>query len=72
MITMSQRFESKSRNLSKKFYLSFRTFQGMDVVRKIESTKTNARDKTEQDVIIANTWVEENIDLISVTKDDAK
>jgi peptidyl-prolyl cis-trans isomerase B (cyclophilin B) len=44
----------------------------MDVVRKIESTKTNARDKPEQDVVIANTRVEENIDPISVTKDDAK
>ena len=51
----------------------FSLFQGMDVVRKIESTRTNARDKPEQDVTIANTRVEENLaDPIAVTKDDAK
>ena len=44
----------------------------MDVIRKVESTKTNARDKPEQDVVIANTRVEENLaEPITVTKDDA-
>ena len=67
---MSERFESKSRNLSNKFYFVFRSLQDMDVVRKIKPTMTNARDKTEQDVVITNTRVEENID--QKTKDDAK
>jgi peptidyl-prolyl cis-trans isomerase B (cyclophilin B) len=50
-----------------------KVLSGMDVVRKIESTKTNARDKPEQDVVIANTRVEENLaEPIAVTKDDAK
>ena len=44
----------------------------MDVIRKIEATQTDGRDKPSNDVVIAGTRVEENIEPISVTKDDAK
>ena len=49
-----------------------KVLSGMDVIRKIESTETNATGKPERDVVIANTRVEENLaEPITVTKDDA-
>ena len=62
----SEIYKAKSLNLS------LIILQGMDVVRKIEATQTDGRDKPSQDVVIAGTRVEENIEPISVTKDDAK
>jgi peptidyl-prolyl cis-trans isomerase B (cyclophilin B) len=50
-----------------------KVLSGMDVVRKIEATRTDARDKPQEDVVIAATRVEENLaEPIAVTKDDAK
>ena len=44
----------------------------MDVVRKIENTKTDASDKPEKDVVIASARVEENLSKpVVVTEDDA-
>lgn len=44
---------------------------GMDVVRKIESTKTDGRDKPVEDVIIADSGAEEVSEPFSVSKTDA-
>jgi hypothetical protein len=45
----------------------------MDVVRRIESSRTTRGDKPEQDVTIANTRVEENLPQpIQVSEDDAR
>jgi len=41
------------------------------VVRKIESTKTDARDKPEKDVVIADCDIIPVTEPFSVTKDDA-
>ncbi|XP_076465598.1 peptidyl-prolyl cis-trans isomerase B-like [Babylonia areolata] len=50
-----------------------KVLEGMDVVRKIESTKTDARDKPEKDVVIVQSGVEEEVKQpFSVTKEDAK
>ncbi|KAL1501677.1 hypothetical protein ABEB36_006964 [Hypothenemus hampei] len=45
--------------------------KGMDVVRKIESTKTDNRDRPQKDVIIADSGVEVVPEPFSVSKDDA-
>jgi len=45
---------------------------GMDVVRKIESTKTDGRDKPSLDVTIANCGSEEIAEPYSVAKEDAE
>lgn len=44
---------------------------GMDVVRKIENTKTDNRDKPVKDVTIANCGSETVPEPFSVTKEDA-
>jgi hypothetical protein len=43
----------------------------MNVVRAIEDTQTSAGDRPLQDVVIANTRVEENVQEAPVTLDDA-
>lgn len=49
-----------------------KVLSGMDVVRKIENTKTDASDKPEKDVVIASARVEENLSKpVVVTEDDA-
>ena len=49
-----------------------KVLSGMDVVRKIEHTKTDASDKPEKDVVIASARVEENLSKpVVVTEDDA-
>lgn len=48
-----------------------KVLKGMSVVRKIESTKTDSRDKPEQDVVIADSGVLPVDEPFSVTKDDA-
>lgn len=45
---------------------------GMDVVRKIESTKTDGRDKPAADVVIADCGHEEVAEPFSVPKEDAE
>jgi peptidyl-prolyl cis-trans isomerase B (cyclophilin B) len=45
--------------------------KGMDVVRKIESTKTDSRDKPVQDVTIADSGIIPVEEPFSVTRDDA-
>ncbi|RLU27306.1 hypothetical protein DMN91_001107, partial [Ooceraea biroi] len=45
--------------------------KGMDVVRKIEQTSTDSRDKPEKDVIIADSGAETVAEPFSVSKDDA-
>lgn len=49
-----------------------KVLSGMDVVRKIESTKTDGRDKPTKDVVIADCGVEEVLEPFSVSKDDAQ
>lgn len=44
---------------------------GMNIVRKIESTKTDNRDKPVKDVTIADSGVEEVTEPFSVSKTDA-
>merc|ERR1712095_93444 len=44
---------------------------GMDVVRQVEQTKTNARDKPDQDVTIAETEVATDFEPFAVEKADA-
>merc|ERR1711988_520718 len=44
---------------------------GMDVVRQVEQTRTNARDKPEQDVTIAETEVATDFEPFAVEKADA-
>lgn len=44
---------------------------GMNVVRKIESTKTDNRDKPSEDVVIADCGSETVDEPFSVSKDDA-
>ncbi|KAL8615950.1 hypothetical protein ACOMHN_034626 [Nucella lapillus] len=46
--------------------------EGMDIIRKIENTKTDARDKPEKDIVIAGCEVEELDEAFPVTKEDAK
>lgn len=48
-----------------------KVLSGMSVVRKIESTKTDGRDKPSQDIIIADAGVETVADPFSVDKADA-
>merc|ERR1711920_988497 len=45
--------------------------KGMDVVRQVEQTKTNARDKPDQDVTIAETEVATDFEPFAVEKADA-
>merc|ERR1711992_137256 len=45
--------------------------EGMDVVRQVEQTKTNARDKPDQDVTIAETEVATDFEPFAVEKADA-
>jgi len=45
---------------------------GMDIVRKIEQTKTDGRDKPEQDVTIYNCGAEEISEPYSVAKEDSE
>jgi peptidyl-prolyl cis-trans isomerase B (cyclophilin B) len=45
--------------------------KGMDVVRKIESTKTDSRDRPVKDVIIVDCGAEEVTEPFSVSKEDA-
>jgi len=45
--------------------------KGMDIVRKVENTKTDGRDKPAQDITIADCGHEEVSDPFPVTKDDA-
>ncbi|KAL7303458.1 peptidyl-prolyl cis-trans isomerase 5 [Trichogramma pretiosum] len=46
--------------------------KGMDVVRKIESTQTDSRDKPKKDVVIADCGAEVVAEPFSVSKDDAR
>lgn len=48
-----------------------KVLKGMDVVRKIESTKTDNRDKPVKDVVIADSGAESISDPFSVSKEDA-
>jgi len=45
---------------------------GMDIVRKIEATKTDGRDKPSEDVVIVNCGAEEIAEPYSVAKEDAE
>ena len=45
-----------------------KVIEGMDVVKKIESTKTNARDQPEKDVVIADSGVIEVEEPFEVPK----
>ncbi|XP_063238770.1 peptidyl-prolyl cis-trans isomerase B [Bacillus rossius redtenbacheri] len=45
--------------------------KGMDVVRKIEASKTDGRDRPAKDVVIADSGAEELAEPFSVSKDDA-
>lgn len=45
--------------------------KGMDIVRKIESGKTDSRDKPAKDVVIADSGAESVADPFSVEKEDA-
>lgn len=45
--------------------------KGMDVVRKIENTKTDSRDRPVKDVVIVDCGAEEVTEPFSVSKDDA-
>jgi len=49
-----------------------KVISGMDIVRKIESTKTDGRDKPEKDVTISNCGAEEIPEPYSVAKEDAE
>lgn len=42
-----------------------------NIVRKIEQTNTDSRDKPQQDVVIANSGAETIAEPFSVSKDDA-
>ncbi|XP_049785749.1 peptidyl-prolyl cis-trans isomerase 5-like [Schistocerca cancellata] len=48
-----------------------KVLKGMDVVRKIESTPTDARDRPNQDVVIADSGAETVSEPFSVAKEDA-
>merc|ERR1711931_601455 len=45
---------------------------GMDVVRKVEKTQTDGRDKPVKDVVIADCRAEEDFEPFAVAKEDAK
>ncbi|XP_018329306.1 peptidyl-prolyl cis-trans isomerase 6 [Agrilus planipennis] len=45
--------------------------KGMDIIRKIENSRTDGRDRPVEDVIIANSGHESIAEPFSVTKDDA-
>lgn len=45
---------------------------GMDVVRKIEATKTDGRDKPEKDAVIVDCGHEEVAEPFAVAKEDAQ
>merc|ERR1712142_743818 len=45
---------------------------GMDVVRKVEKTQTDGRDKPVKDVVIADCGAEEDFEPFAVAKEDAK
>lgn len=49
-----------------------KVLEGMDVVRKIEETKTGANDRPVKDVVIANTETEVVAEPFSVTKENAQ
>ncbi|XP_050296657.1 peptidyl-prolyl cis-trans isomerase B [Anthonomus grandis grandis] len=49
-----------------------KVLKGMDVVRKIESTRTDSRDRPEKDVVIADCGVEEVPEPFGVAKEDAR
>jgi peptidyl-prolyl cis-trans isomerase B (cyclophilin B) len=42
-----------------------------DIVRKIEQTRTNSRDKPEKDIVVANSGAATIAEPFSVSKDDA-
>lgn len=48
-----------------------KVLKGMDVVRKIENTKTDGRDKPSKDVVIADSGAETVAEPFSVPKEDA-
>lgn len=48
-----------------------KVLSGMDVVRKIENTKTDGRDKPAKDVVITDCGSETVTEPFSVSKDDA-
>ncbi|CAG2102593.1 unnamed protein product [Medioppia subpectinata] len=48
-----------------------KVIKGMDVIRKVESTKTDGRDKPEKDVMIANCDTLPVTEPFPVTRDDA-
>ena len=48
-----------------------KVIEGMDVVRKVEQTNTDSRDKPEKDVVIANTEVNTGFEPFAVEKADA-
>ncbi|VEN63243.1 unnamed protein product [Callosobruchus maculatus] len=48
-----------------------KVISGMDVVRKIEATRTDGRDRPEKDVVIADAGAEHVEEPFSVSKQDA-
>jgi hypothetical protein len=54
------------------FAIPLLSAQGMDVVRKIENTRTGARDKPLDDVTITDCGAETVEEPFVVTKDDAR
>lgn len=48
-----------------------KVLSGMNVVRKIEATQTDGRDRPIKDVVIADSGVEDVPEPFSVSKDDA-
>ena len=48
-----------------------RVIEGMDVVRQVEATQTDARDKPTKDVVIAETAVNTGFEPFAVEKTDA-
>lgn len=54
------------------FYLCIHSFSVMqDIVRKIEQTNTDSRDRPQKDVVIADSGAETVAEPFSVSKDDA-
>jgi len=45
--------------------------KGMDIVRKIEKTNTDSRDRPQEDIVIADSGAETVAEPFSVSKDDA-
>ncbi|XP_018340652.1 PREDICTED: peptidyl-prolyl cis-trans isomerase B-like, partial [Trachymyrmex septentrionalis] len=48
-----------------------KVIKGMDIVRKIEQTSTDSRDKPRKDIVIADSGAETVTEPFSVSKDDA-